>query len=66
LIIVFFFFLEKAFFDPSLLELLYFPEDQKFAIYIPLFIPVGLPLLVSIKSLVKSFKKRKEEKVKTQ
>lgn len=25
-----FFFPEKAFFDPSLLELLYFPEDQKY------------------------------------
>lgn len=24
------FFPEKAFFDPSLLELLYFPEDQKY------------------------------------
>ncbi|KFQ14708.1 GPI transamidase component PIG-S, partial [Leptosomus discolor] len=27
---------ERAFFDPSLLHLLYFPDDQKFAIYIPL------------------------------
>lgn len=42
---------EKAFFDPSLLEKLYFPEDQTFAIYIPLFIPVGIPLLLSIKSM---------------
>ena len=24
---------EKAFFDPSLLELLYFPEDQKWVLY---------------------------------
>ncbi|GAB1598709.1 GPI transamidase component PIG-S-like [Argonauta hians] len=38
---------EKAFFDQSLLELLYFPEDQKFAIYIPLFLPVSIPVLVS-------------------
>ena len=26
---------ENAFFDKSLLELLYFPDDQKYAIYIP-------------------------------
>jgi phosphatidylinositol glycan class S len=39
---------EKAFFDPSLLELLYFPEDQKFAIYVPLFLPVGFPIVLSL------------------
>ncbi|KAI8513114.1 hypothetical protein Bbelb_097530 [Branchiostoma belcheri] len=39
---------EKAFFDPSLLELLYFPEDQKFAIYIPLFLPMSVPVLMSV------------------
>lgn len=36
---------ESAFFDPSLLELLYFPQDQKFAIYIPMFLPLGIPIL---------------------
>uniref|UniRef100_A0A8C4S2Q7 Phosphatidylinositol glycan anchor biosynthesis, class S n=1 Tax=Erpetoichthys calabaricus TaxID=27687 RepID=A0A8C4S2Q7_ERPCA len=35
---------EKAFFDPSLLHLLYFPDDQKFAIYIPLFLPMSSAL----------------------
>ena len=40
-----------AFFDPSLLALLYFPEDQKYAIYIPLFLPVSIPVIMSIKSL---------------
>ena len=44
---------EKAFFDPSLLALLYFPEDQKYAIYIPLFLPVGIPIIMSIKPLIK-------------
>lgn len=39
---------EKAFFDPSLLALLYFPEDQKYAVYFPLFLPVSLPLLSSV------------------
>ena len=53
---------EKAFFDPTLLELLYFPEDQKFAIYIPLFLPVGLPLLISIIKLLKRYAEKRKVK----
>uniref|UniRef100_A0A1I8ID57 receptor protein-tyrosine kinase n=1 Tax=Macrostomum lignano TaxID=282301 RepID=A0A1I8ID57_9PLAT len=30
---------ESAFFDHSLLQLLYFPQDQKYAIYVPYFLP---------------------------
>ena len=43
---------ERAFYDPSLLELLYFPHDQKFAVYLPLFLPVSLPLLSSLYHIV--------------
>lgn len=50
---------ETAFFDPTLLELLYFPEDQKFAIYVPLFLPISLPLIVSILKLLKRYKESK-------
>jgi len=39
---------DQVFFDPSLLKLLYFPDDQKFAIYVPLFLPVGIPLAWSL------------------
>ncbi|KAK3912844.1 GPI transamidase component PIG-S [Frankliniella fusca] len=42
---------ETAFSDPSLLALLYFPEDQKYAVYIPLFLPVMIPVLMSLKSI---------------
>ncbi|XP_064613350.1 GPI transamidase component PIG-S-like [Liolophura sinensis] len=49
---------EKAFFDPSLLELLYFPEDQKFAIYIPLFLPISIPVAMSILQAVKWYKNK--------
>lgn len=38
---------EKAFYDASLLALLYFPDDQKYAIYVPLFLPIALPVLLS-------------------
>lgn len=56
---------EKAFFDPSLLELLYFPEDQKFAIYIPLFLPVGIPIILSLISAVWWLRGSRQQKTKT-
>jgi len=54
---------ETAFFDKSLLKLLYFPDDQKYAIYIPYFLPVGFPVLISIKTLIKFYKDSKKSKV---
>lgn len=54
---------ETSFSDPSILALLYFPDDQKFAIYIPLFLPVGLPLVVAYLDLVKKWRKTKDVKV---
>jgi GPI-anchor transamidase subunit S len=46
---------EKAFNDPSLLELLYFPEEQKYAIYIPLYLPIMIPVILSIATVKKYF-----------
>ncbi|XP_076461379.1 GPI-anchor transamidase component PIGS-like [Babylonia areolata] len=60
---------EKAFFDQSLLELLYFPEDQKFAIYIPLFLPISIPVLTSLIQAVKwlrQVRQRDDKKPKSQ
>ena len=37
----------EAFFEPSLMGLLYFPAEHKYAVYAPLFAPVGVPLLVA-------------------
>ena len=54
---------ETAFFDKSLLKLLYFPDDQKYAIYIPYFLPVGVPVILSMKSLVTFFKDSKKSKI---
>ncbi|KAJ2942763.1 hypothetical protein O0L34_g14951 [Tuta absoluta] len=42
---------ETAFMDPSLLALLYFPDDQKYAVYIPLFLPIMFPVTLTIKNL---------------
>ena len=55
---------EAAFFDQSLLALLYFPDDQKYAIYIPFFLPVGIPVIFSLKTLYKFFKG--ENKIKSE
>ncbi|XP_052443698.1 GPI transamidase component PIG-S [Carassius gibelio] len=53
---------ERAFFDPSLLHLLYFPDDQKFAIYIPLFLPMCVPIVLSLLKIVSEAKKRRADK----
>lgn len=53
---------EKAFFDPSLLHLLYFPDDQKFAIYIPLFLPMCVPILLSLLKIASEARQRYKEK----
>ncbi|XP_074529020.1 GPI transamidase component PIG-S isoform X2 [Halichoeres trimaculatus] len=54
---------ERAFFDPSLLHLLYFPDDQKFAIYIPLFLPMCVPILLSLLKIVSEARKKRKEKL---
>ncbi|KAI8609752.1 phosphatidylinositol-glycan biosynthesis class S protein [Chytriomyces sp. MP71] len=58
---------EEAFFDPTMVSLLYFPSEHKLAVYMPLFLPVGVPLL---QTLVQEFKKivakRRAGKVKTE
>ncbi|XP_056141197.1 GPI transamidase component PIG-S isoform X2 [Lampris incognitus] len=53
---------ERAFFDPSLLHLLYFPDDQKFAIYIPLFLPMCVPILLSLLKMASEARQRLKDK----
>ncbi|KAJ2583416.1 GPI transamidase component [Coemansia sp. RSA 1836] len=47
------FFAEGAFFDPSMVSLLYFPDQHKYAIYLPFFLPVTIPLLAAIKKALR-------------
>ncbi|XP_053617494.1 GPI transamidase component PIG-S isoform X2 [Plodia interpunctella] len=54
---------ETAFMEPSLLALLYFPDDQKYAIYIPLFLPVMFPVILSLKNLLLWLRGKPKEKV---
>uniref|UniRef100_A0A2M4BID8 Putative gpi transamidase complex n=1 Tax=Anopheles marajoara TaxID=58244 RepID=A0A2M4BID8_9DIPT len=57
---------ERAFFDPSLLALLYFPNEQKYAIYIPLFLPIMIPVVFSFNTIMKYFRKRKTSSTESQ
>lgn len=50
---------ETAFFDPDMLALLYFPEEHKWAVYLPLFLPLWFPLFGNLSSEYKRYKKRK-------
>lgn len=54
---------ERAFFDPSLLHLLYFPDDQKFAIYIPLFLPMCVPIVLSLLKIGKEIRQKRADKL---
>lgn len=47
---------EEVFFDNSLLALLYFPEDQKYAIYVPLFLPILFSFVTVLVPVVKELK----------
>jgi len=50
---------EEAFFDPTMVSMLYFPDEHKYAVYMPLFLPISVPLALVLKE---EFKKRKKNK----
>ncbi|KAI9250319.1 phosphatidylinositol-glycan biosynthesis class S protein [Sporodiniella umbellata] len=49
---------EKAFFDPTMVSMLYFPDEHKYAIYMPLFVPTSVPLLAALVKEIKRLKKQ--------
>jgi GPI-anchor transamidase subunit S len=57
---------EKAFFDPTIVPLLYFPDEHKLAIYMPFFVPIALPLLRALWTEIKANKDGRSRKIKTQ
>eukprot|EP00124_Ichthyophonus_hoferi_P001003 Ihof_evm15s44 gene=Ihof_evmTU15s44 len=44
---------EIAFFHPSMLSLLYFPDEHKFAIYLPPFFPILVPVIIAVVKEIK-------------
>ncbi|KAJ3031143.1 UNVERIFIED_CONTAM: hypothetical protein HDU68_006274 [Siphonaria sp. JEL0065] len=54
---------ERAFFDPTMVSLLYFPDEHKLAVYLPLFLPVLVPLFSTIvQEIKKKIQQRKDVK----
>jgi phosphatidylinositol glycan class S len=53
---------ERAFFEKSMVGQLYFPDEHKLAVYIPLLGPVGVPLLLGLLNEIKAWRKRRRER----
>lgn len=55
---------ERAFFEKSMVGQLYFPDEHKIAVYLPLLGPVGVPLVIGLLNQIKAWKKARKEKLK--
>ncbi|GHJ89947.1 hypothetical protein NliqN6_6349 [Naganishia liquefaciens] len=49
----------RAFFNPNMVGLLYFPDEHKYAVYAPLFAPISVPIVVAILKEVKRWKRNR-------
>ncbi|KAH8906477.1 hypothetical protein BR93DRAFT_929099 [Coniochaeta sp. PMI_546] len=52
---------ERAFFEKSMVGQLYFPDEHKIAVYLPLLGPVGVPLVMGLLNELKAWRKRRKE-----
>ncbi|KUJ09545.1 uncharacterized protein LY89DRAFT_710947 [Mollisia scopiformis] len=52
---------EKAFFEKSMVAMVYFPDEHKVAVYLPLLGPVGVPLVMGVLKEFKAWRKRRRE-----
>ena len=50
---------EKAFFERTMVAQVYFPEEHKVAVYLPLMGPVGVPLIMVGIKVLKSMRGKK-------
>ncbi|KAI1363908.1 phosphatidylinositol-glycan biosynthesis class S protein [Xylaria arbuscula] len=53
---------ERAFFEKSMVGQLYFPDEHKVAVYLPLLGPVGVPLVMGLITEIKNWKARRQQK----
>jgi phosphatidylinositol glycan class S len=53
---------ERAFFEKSMVGQLYFPDEHKIAVYLPLLGPVGVPLVLGLVNEIKNWIKRRKQK----
>ena len=56
----------RAFFNPGMLALLYFPPEHTYAIYAPLFAPVSLPLIAPVVRELIAWRKARRAKQKVE
>jgi GPI-anchor transamidase subunit S len=54
---------EMAFFEKSMVGQLYFPDEHKIAVYLPLLGPVGVPLVMGLLNELKAWRKRRRERL---
>ncbi|KAM3415551.1 GPI transamidase component PIG-S-like protein [Cercospora zeina] len=52
---------EGAFFSPSMISQVYFPEEHKVAVYVPLLGPMAVPLLMSGLKELRALRQRKQK-----
>ncbi|WOO81447.1 GPI transamidase component PIG-S [Vanrija pseudolonga] len=50
----------EAFFDPSMMGLLYFPDQHKFAVYTPLFAPICVTMIAGLLRELRAWIKRRK------
>ncbi|KAJ3020135.1 hypothetical protein HKX48_001241 [Thoreauomyces humboldtii] len=51
---------ESAFFDPTMVAMLYFPDEHKYAVYMPLFVPVAVPVIIAILKELKYWRAKRK------
>ncbi|PVV02401.1 hypothetical protein BB560_003146 [Smittium megazygosporum] len=51
----------ETFFDPSMVGMLYFPTEHKYAIYMPYFLPIALPFLAALLKLLKQKRSKNKD-----
>ena len=50
---------ERAFFEKSMVGQLYFPDEHKVAVYLPLLGPIGVPLIMGLLNELRAWKQRR-------
>lgn len=50
---------ERAFFEKSMVGQVYFPDEHRVAVYMPLLGPMSVPLVMAVVKEVKAWKKRR-------
>lgn len=53
---------EKAFFEPSMVGQVYFPDEHKVAVYVPLLGPMAVPLVMAALKEIRALRSRRKEK----